>query len=105
MTPEQFKAARKSRGWDQAKAAASLKVSIHTVRAWEQDKNPVPHWVEKEMLSEAELKVPLDLITQINEIAASEKISFDHALAKTLREGLSITQSPKTAQSAAKRKK
>lgn len=82
-----------------------LKVSVHTIRSWEQGKNPIPRLVEKHLLSETDLLVPLDLIGQINQVAARDDVSFQEALVRTLKKGLLVedgpTQSPKKKRTAA----
>lgn len=104
MTGQQLKDLRTQKGWDQAKTADELGVSIHTVRSWEQDKNPIPQTVEKLLLSEVDLKIPLDLILSVNKVATERSISFDEALFDAIRKGIAKSEeSPKTPGSAAKR--
>lgn len=88
MTSDELKEYRRSRNWSQATLAAELEVSIHAVQAWEQGKNPIPKVVEKHLLSQTEVNIPLDLIMAINEKARELNIGFDDALFEVIRAGL-----------------
>jgi transcriptional regulator with XRE-family HTH domain len=88
MTPQQLKSLRTGRGWDQARLASEVGVSIHTVRAWEQGKNPVPPLVERHLLQEVELRPPVDLVLEINELSGQSNMSFNETLFESIRLGL-----------------
>ncbi len=92
MTSEEMKAYRSKKGWSQARLAKELEVSIHTVQAWEQGKNPIPRPIEKLLLSQMEFSLPIELILEINQVAKDERISFDEALFKLIREGIGKQQ-------------
>ncbi|HYF35048.1 MAG TPA: hypothetical protein VD994_07130, partial [Prosthecobacter sp.] len=76
------------KGWDQARLAQELGVSIHTVRSWEQGKNPIPPLAQKHMLQQADIAVPLDLIVDLNQYALDTGMSFEAALSAILKTGL-----------------
>lgn len=94
MTPIQLKQWRIEKGWSQEQAAKELSVSIHTVRAWEQGKNPVPQIVEKHILTEVDLRIPLDIITTLKDVAFSSGEPFEKVLVRALRAGL-VTLKPR----------
>ena len=88
MSSEELKAFRRKKGWSHARLAKELEVSIHTVQAWEQGKNPIPKLIEKHLLSQMEVSIPIELILDINQVAKDENITFDEALFKVIREGI-----------------
>ena len=88
MSSEELKAFRRKKGWSQARLAKELEVSIHTVQAWEQGKNPIPKLIEKHLLSQLGVSIPIELILDINQVAKDENITFDEALFKVIREGI-----------------
>ena len=96
MTAQQLKDYRKEKGWDQAAAAEKIGVSIHTVRSWEQGKNPIPVAVEKLLLSEIEAKPSLDVILEIHQLASELGESFQDVLFKVMRTGIKEVKNAST---------
>lgn len=92
MQPQQLKDWRRKRNWDQAQLAAHIGQSIHTVRAWEQGKNPIPPVVEKHLLSEVDLTIPLSLITKLTDVAAKMGRTFDDVLFESIKLGLPVVE-------------
>jgi transcriptional regulator with XRE-family HTH domain len=98
MTPQQLKDFRSRKGWDQERAAKELRVSIHTIRSWEQGKNPIPPLVEKHLMAETDVALPIDLILSLNRLAAELGRPFEDVLFDAIKSGLgslAVTQSPK----------
>ncbi len=92
MQPQQLKDWRRKRNWDQAQLAAHIGQSIHTVRAWEQGKNPIPPVVERHLLSEVDLTIPLSLITKLTDLAAKMGRTFDDVLFESIKLGLPVVE-------------
>ena len=88
MTPSQLKMWRAKKGLSQADAAAELQQSIHTIRSWEQGKNPIPAWVERQTTMESDMRIPLDLVTSINRVASEGHMTFDEAFQIVLKAGV-----------------
>ena len=88
MDSDSLRHYRKGRGLSQAQLADELDVSIHTVRSWEQGKNPIPKIVEKHLLSQVEAAIPVSLIVEINKRAHEKGETFDQALFAIIRAGL-----------------
>lgn len=88
MTPQQLKSLRASKSLNQEELAAELGVSVHTVRSWEQGKNPIPAYIEKLLLKEVDLNAPIDLIQEIGDIAEATGLSFRETLSTSLRLGM-----------------
>lgn len=88
MTPEQLKDLRTKRGMSQKELANKLGKSVHAVRSWEQGKNPIPHLVEKALLSEVQIATPIDLVNDIQAYALEARCSFQEATYAILRAGI-----------------
>lgn len=88
MTPSELKDIRRRKNLSQAAFAAELSVSIHAVQSWEQGKNPIPPVVEKHLLSQTEVGLPLELILAVNDKARELECGFNEALFEVIRAGL-----------------
>ncbi|WP_009964906.1 helix-turn-helix domain-containing protein [Verrucomicrobium spinosum] len=93
MDAKQLKDWRKAKGWSQADTAKHFQVSIHAVQSWEQGKNPIPPQIERLILAEVDLKVPLSMISEIHQIATDNGVSFDEAVKLILGSGLKSLRS------------
>lgn len=92
MTPEQFKQARKKRGYNQREAAAFLKASYSALTKWETGVNPIPEWAADKIRSSSGKFVLENLtndeITALNKLAASKGVSPEAMIAGLVRAGL-----------------
>ncbi len=80
MKAKELRAWRKERGLTQKSFASLLHVSRAAVAAWENESNPVPHWVKEKLMSRQSLNPVLDYDT------------FKKAQAKATAEGKTLDE-------------
>lgn len=95
MTPREIKEFRRKKNFSQAELAAELGVSIHAVQSWEQGKNPVPAAVEKLLMFQVELGLPVEFVTALSEKARELGITFEEAFYSALRAGIPHVENPR----------
>lgn len=92
MTPAQLRLLREQKGMTRDQLAAHLKQSTSAITKWEHGDRPIPAMVADRMLSEVEIKLPLQEMQQLYDLGMKLGKSFDEMLKMAIR-GV-LTQPP-----------
>ena len=81
----ELKRLRKQRRITREHLGSELGISVHTIAKWEQEKNPVPLYVDRYFLSQTRFEFTVEEFRQLQQIADERKCSIEAVIVGFVR--------------------